>query len=658
MTTHATRGRLARALTIVGLCLLAAALPAATAGAHAPPNADGSAGPSRPFEHPRKGLEEVGFHPLLNAGFNTDVWAHTTNDGRLFAYSGTWGTAEGFADPGEACPSTDDDPLDPQQSGVKVVNATDPANPELAAKLASAPGAQNNDVKVADVEIANGFSGDLLAHSLEPCGAEGLAFQVFGPPFTSVPVAQTGFQLYDVTDPAKPRKAGTYNNGGIGTHNLYLYERPDLDRAFVAAVYNEAGLLTGVRGELQIVEVTDPDNPRLVSTFELADAQLPCEERGSDSAMCYLHDVWLSEDGNTAYLSYWDAGLVLLDVSNPEQPTLIGRAQEQVEGDGTGWLDEEGNTHAAVPYTLGDRDLVIVGDEDFTGGGSIQLKVNSPADLAGPRTATQWDGTAPANGQTASLAYAGTGCTSASYAGADVAGKIALVDKYESAGSTPDECPTFTFKQKMDAAEAAGAIGLVQIDNNDAASSGTALSAGIPGFEIANKDGVPIRDRVLAGDAVNVTMLRDTPVDPWGFVRIVDVTSANPADWRQIDTVKTEHTEDPNPGAENVFSAHNPIVGDDGRAYTAWYTDGLRVLGPDGKDGSFTEVARFVPRPEDHPDDLDSDPHGAQEDNVGFWGSFPICHPATGDRLVFNSDLNRGLYILRFTGERCSQKSR
>lgn len=652
--SHQIRARLRRAIAVAGAGALVAAIPAGTATGHAPPNADGSPGPARPFENPRKGLEEVGFHPLLNAGFNTDVWAHTTEDDRLFAYSGTWGTAEGFADPGEACPSTDDNPVDPKQSGVKIVDATDPSSPKLAAKLASAPGAQNNDVKVADVEIDGGFRGDLLAHSLEPCGAEGLAFQVMGPPATDAPAAQTGFQLYDVTDPAEPRKAGTYNNGGIGTHNLYLYERTDLDRAFVAAVYNEAGLISGIRGELQMVEVTDPHNPRLVSSFELSDASLPCEERGSDSAMCYLHDVWLSEDGRTAYLSYWDAGLVVLDVSDPEAPQLIGRAQEQVEGDGQGWLDEEGNTHAAVPYSLGDRDLVIVGDEDFTGGGSIQLKVNGPADVAGNVTATQWDGTAPADGQTADLAYAGTGCTAASYAGAGVTGRIALVDKYKSAGATPDDCPTFTFKQKMDAAEAAGAIGLVQIDNNDDASSGTALSAGIPGFEIPNTEGVPLRDKALAGEAVNVTMLRDLPVDPWGFLRIVDVTSPNAGDWRQIDTVKTEHTEDPKPGAENVFSAHNPIVGDDGRVYTAWYTDGLRVQAP-SKDGTFTEVASFVPLPGDHPDDLDSDPHGAQEDNVGFWGSFPICHPTSRDRLVFNTDLNRGLYILRFEGERCKR---
>jgi hypothetical protein len=608
----------------------------------------------------RSGLEEVGFHPLHNTGFNTVVWpwvGSATN--RLYAAVGTWGTLTAFADPGEECPSETDNPAAPTHSGVKIVDATDPANPVLIETIGTVPGAQNNEVRIAHIDT-NKFTGDLLAHSLEPCGAEGLLHQLAAPP--EVPTAVTGFQLYDVDDPSNPVKLGTYNNGGIGTHNLYFFSRPDLNppRAYVAAVYNEvvAGGILGIRGELQIVEVTDPSNPTLVGEWELAtpNPDIPCEERGVDSAFCVLHDVWVSDDGKTAYLSFWDAGLILLDITDPANPALIGRAQEQVEGDGVGWLDEEGNTHSALPFETGGRKFVIVGDEDFTGGGEIGVTVNAPADLAGFRKATHWDGTAPVTGQTADLVYAGTGCTAANYAPlvGQIEGKIALVDKF--AGQNPtDQCPTFTFKQKMDAAANAGAIGLVQVDNNDAASGGNAIQSTIPGLEISNSAGVPIRNEVTDGDgvAVNATLGRGGQIDPWGFMRVVDVTDPNPANWRQVFTHEGPHTRDFIPPPESDFTAHNPILGPDGRLYFSWFTSGVRVLEPAATPGHFTEVAWFVPRPTDHEGDLDEDPHGAQADNVGFWQSWPVCHPTTGDLLVFNSDINRGLYILRSTETDC-----
>ena len=152
-------------------------------------------------EQPRSGLDEVGFHDLGNTGFNTDVWAWVSPDEtRLFAASGTWGTLLGD----DACPSTDDNPLDPQKSGVKIVDATDPANPVMVARIGTVPGSQNNDIKVLRLEVGEFAGRDLLAHSLEPCGALlGLAI-LQGGPVPPIPTSQTGFQLYDVSEPSGP----------------------------------------------------------------------------------------------------------------------------------------------------------------------------------------------------------------------------------------------------------------------------------------------------------------------------------------------------------------------------------------------------------------------------------------------------------------------
>jgi hypothetical protein len=69
-----------------------------------------------------------------------------------------------------------------------------------------------------------------------------------------------------------------------------------------------------------------------------------------------LHDVWANQAGKVAYLSYWDAGLILLDISDPSRPLFLGRGN---------YLSDDGNTHSAVPAQGGN--LVIVGDEVLAG---------------------------------------------------------------------------------------------------------------------------------------------------------------------------------------------------------------------------------------------------------------------------------------------------
>lgn len=137
--------------------------------------------------------------------------------------------------------------------------------------------------------------------------------------------------------------------------------------------------------------------------------------------------------------------------------------------------------------------------------GGVGVQVNAPPDLAGLYGATQWAGTAEVDGQTAELVYAGTGCTPLAYAGLDLGGKIALVD--DNVGQGPlDECPAYTFAQKTAAAEAAGAIGLVQVEADDDVFAGSAVTSSIPALALPNTVGTPIRDAVVEGTPVDVTL--------------------------------------------------------------------------------------------------------------------------------------------------------
>ena len=89
------------------------------------------------------------------------------------------------------------------------------------------------------------------------------------------------------------------------------------------------------------------------------------------------HDVWVNPQGTEVYVSYWDAGVVILDISDPTNPTMIGRAN----GPET-FGSDEGNAHVAVPAQGGN--LLIVGDEDFTAGPWGFLRFFDISDRANP----------------------------------------------------------------------------------------------------------------------------------------------------------------------------------------------------------------------------------------------------------------------------------
>jgi hypothetical protein len=112
-----------------------------------------------------------------------------------------------------------------------------------------------------------------------------------------------------------------------------------------------------------VVDITDPTRPVEVAQWGARrDAGLHVGT-GRDCApdcrgsipQAFLHSVALSPDGRTAYLSYWDLGVIILDVSDPTTPRYLGRFAEPP--------DAEGNTHS-VSLTP-DGALMLVGDETF-----------------------------------------------------------------------------------------------------------------------------------------------------------------------------------------------------------------------------------------------------------------------------------------------------
>ncbi len=192
-----------------------------------------------------------------------------------------------------------------------------------------------NDVKIR----ADGRLG-VLTHEGDPDGLNGVTF-------------------FDLSDPAHPRVVGRFTEGlSSGVHNAWL----EGDYAYLALGPYGSGL--------RILDVSDPAAPRLVSSFY-----------GGGS---YLHDVYV-RDG-LAFLSHWNAGLIILDVGDgraggsPTRPVEVSRLR-----------DLDGETHNVWYWPR--AGYAFVGEEQFgySRGPNGILHVVDLSDVARPREVATYE---------------------------------------------------------------------------------------------------------------------------------------------------------------------------------------------------------------------------------------------------------------------------
>jgi hypothetical protein len=169
---------------------------------------------------------------------------------------------------------------------------------------------------------------------------------------------RNGIVILSFEDPAHPRQVAEYTEtvtGGV--HSTYIYTQP----RFGTHVY----LTDDATGSMRVIDLNDPTHPREVARWQTA----------SPEAGRVLHDIdiW---DG-LAYLSYWNDGLVILDIGNgmkggsPTNPQLVSQYKYnlddvyrnvEVEG-GPGFIR---GTHTAWRDRNPDHHYVYVGDEVFS----------------------------------------------------------------------------------------------------------------------------------------------------------------------------------------------------------------------------------------------------------------------------------------------------
>ncbi len=164
-----------------------------------------------------------------------------------------------------------------------------------------------------------------------------------------------GVTLLDLADPAHPTVITRYTAGlERGVHNVWI----DGTTLYVA----QDGPV-GV-GHLHIVDISTPAAPVTIAEYS--------------NPAGFIHDV-LVRDG-LAFLSFWDAGLIILDVGNGMAGGSPGNPQEVSS------ILLDGQTHNAWYWP--ERALVFVGEEEFAGNAPAApgiLHVVDVSDLTQPR---------------------------------------------------------------------------------------------------------------------------------------------------------------------------------------------------------------------------------------------------------------------------------
>jgi hypothetical protein len=344
-----------RPATVLLALLAVAALLAALVPSGAAAHPDGK-GDQHTTDGDGEYSESFGVRVLGHAdpgGFNADVVAH----GR-YAYLASWGNPAGNFNPDGSL--TGEAPFCPSQ-GVRVFDLQNPRDPEHVATFADAAdgagleGSWTEKVIVADVDT-EGFTGTLAAVSAQICDLQ------------EDTDALGGFALYDVTDPTDPRLLSTVDSvvqgPSDGSHEIWLEVRDGEAYVYTAEILQE--LNSGDPYEdrpgtpdLRIFDVSDPRAPEHVGDWGVwnDEGTVPNEpdDEGTPRSR-FVHSVTVEDE--VAYVSYWDRGTVLLDVSDPAAPSRISSVEVPTDG-----LWSRGMMHSS--WLAGGGDLLIETPEVF-----------------------------------------------------------------------------------------------------------------------------------------------------------------------------------------------------------------------------------------------------------------------------------------------------
>jgi hypothetical protein len=518
-------------------------------------------------------------------------------------------------------------------NGVHVVDVRTPASPKEVAFIASKEGSYPGEgIQALHIETS-AFNGDILVSNNEKC---------------KEPAGFGGLNIYDVSKPSSPTPLveglGDSTVPGAGKkdaheiHSVFAWDAGT--KAYAVIVDNEEG------SDVDIIDITDPKKASLIAEYDL-DETFPqiLQAAPANLVEVFFHDVVVKEIGGrqVMLLSYWDAGYVAIDVTNPLAPTYIGDTDftnpdpEAAESGFT--VAPEGNGHEAE-FTS-DSQYIVAADEDFNPFVLNSLNVTDGTAI----NASQGSDTKQlASGQTieGTSVYVGLACPG----GAAVpAGNAAVID------IAVVERGVCLFTEKVASVIAAGGYDAVLIFNRtgtDACdgSLGMTVAGDIPAFGVAPRSqgfaifnspysnaeclaGTGPQQLPVAIGTAGDTLRFTSQFDGWGYVHLFRYGNGKMA---ELDTYAIPEAHDPafasGFGDLSVHeAATSPTRAD--LVYFSYYSGGFRV-------------AKIVG------DDLVEAGHYIDVGGNNFWG-VQVFQSGTQE-YVAASDRDFGLYIFRYTG--------
>ena len=123
---------------------------------------------------------------------------------------------------------------------------------------------------------------------------------------------KNGIVIADTRDPLHPKEIAQFVEGvAAGVHSVYIYEHPEHGRYVF--------LTNDGTGAIDIINLTDPAKPTRAGEWRT----------NRPDAARYVHDLDIVD--GVMYASYWNDGLVILDIGNgkwggrPDRPVLVSQ---------------------------------------------------------------------------------------------------------------------------------------------------------------------------------------------------------------------------------------------------------------------------------------------------------------------------------------------
>jgi hypothetical protein len=206
--------------------------------------------------------------------------------------------------------------------GTSILDVHDPTAPRLVNQLMVPPYTHSHKVQIV---------GDILLANYEQYGRGGKGV--------------TGLKVFDISRREQPREIGFLPMTGKGVHRMTYWEPPYATMSGSDEDWTDQFFMA--------VDLSDPTSPEIVGRWWLpgmhrAGGETLTAPPGRRYAMHHAHIR-----GGIAYVGWWDAGLVILDVSDITHPSLLSHLPF---GD-----DQSGCTHTALP--IPGRDILVVTDE-------------------------------------------------------------------------------------------------------------------------------------------------------------------------------------------------------------------------------------------------------------------------------------------------------